>query len=345
MLSLLCFIPYSADAAYNGRVQRTVSVVNLSAIAHNARYLKGLCRGATFMAVVKADAYGHGAERVALHIQYIADGFCVAITDEGAALRIAGITKPVLVLTPVTCAEDAAAARFYGLDVTVNGVRPAKLCGGLNCHIKLNSGMNRYGCTLGELPAVMRALQNAGAFVAGLFSHLYCPHIEGERQAQLALFGQAERLVKAEYPRAVCHLSATAGTMLGGRFLKEGVRCGIGLYGYAPAGFERGPLKPALTVYARKVQTSPVAGRGAGYSVAQKKYSALSAYRAGYADGFFRTLPLGVGNLCMDAFVSEKRDELLPLMTDADEYAAACGTISYEVLCSVTKRSQMVYTV
>ena len=84
-------------------------------------------------------------------------------------------------------------------------------------------------------------------------------------------------------------------------------------------------------------------GRGVGYAVAERRYENLSAYRCGYADGFFRGVPLGEGNLCMDAFVSRDTRPLVPVFTDADEYAARCGTISYEVLCSVTRRSERVY--
>ena len=96
-------------------------------------------------------------------------------------------------------------------------------------------------------------------------------------------------------------------------------------------------------VYARMVQRTGTVGSGAGYAVAKKPYGQLSAYRAGYADGFMRTVPLGEGNLCMDAFVSERKERLLAVFTDADEYAARCGTISYEALCSVTRRSERVY--
>lgn len=329
--------------SYNDRVQKTLSLINLAAIERNASYIKSIIGDRKLYAVVKADAYGHGAERVALQTECVADGFCVAIAEEGAALRVAGVTKPILVLTPVTCAEDAECARYHNLQVTVNGVSSAAFCGGLQCHIKVNTGMNRYGCNVEQLPAVLSALEMAGAEVCGLYSHLYCPHIKEERESQLALFNKAEKLVKAAYPDVFCHLSASAGAFLGGEYLKDGVRCGIALYGYAPYGFSRDGLEPALKVYAPKVQTTPFAGNGAGYAVATKKYDRLSSYRAGYADGFFRTTPLGDGNLCMDAFVSEESCPLKLVFSDADEYAAKCGTISYEVLCSVTRRSQRVY--
>lgn len=328
---------------YNEIVQKTLSVINLGAIVRNALYIKSRIRGRKLYAVVKADAYGHGAERVALALEDVADGFCVALADEGAALRIAGVQKPVLVLTPVTEAEEAAKAEFYNLEATVNSVRSARLCGGLKCHIKVNTGMNRYGCAVSEVQNVLYAAEKADAEVAGLYSHLFCPQLEEERERQLALFNRAESAVKAAYPEAFCHLAASSGAFLEDKFLKDGIRCGISLYGYAPQGFPREGLERALAVYAPKVQTSECCGNGAGYCVASKKYERLSAYRAGYADGFFRTVPLGEGNLCMDAFVSQDTRPLIPVFTDADEYAARCGTISYEVLCSVTRRSERVY--
>lgn len=183
-------------------MQKTLSVINLSAISKNIKFLRRRAGSAKFYAVVKADAYGHGAERVSLHIQPQVDGFCVALTEEGAALRIAGVTKPVLVLTPLTSADDALAAAFYNLSVTVNGSASARLCAGLSCHIKVNTGMNRYGCNIGELPVVLSTLASVGACVDGVYSHLYCPAEAHEREAQLALFEEAERLVKAAYPRA-----------------------------------------------------------------------------------------------------------------------------------------------
>ena len=326
-------------------VQKTISVIDLGAIGRNVKYLKSLAGKSRFFAVVKADAYGHGAERVALHIERLVDGFCVAITEEGAALRTAGVTAPVLVFTPLTSRDDAFAAQFYGLTVTVNGVPSARLAAGLDCHIKVNTGMNRYGCSVEELPAVIATLKEGGARVGGVYSHLYCPQNEAAREEQHALFMRAKDAVIAAYPNAICHLSASAGTMLGGKFLLGGVRCGIAMYGYAPQGFSNEGLSPALKVYARRVQTCAFVPRGAGYGFARKNYKKLTAYRLGYADGFLRGAPLGEGNLCMDAFISEDDGEFKEVFFDADKYAARCGTISYEVLCSVTRRSERVYVV
>ena len=322
-------------------MQKTVAVTDLAAIERNAARIRKLVGNRLLYAVVKADAYGHGAERVSLALQPYADGFCVAICEEGAALRNAGITKPVLVLTPLTAADDVEVARFYNLTVTVNGVNSARLARGLVCHIKVNTGMNRYGCTVEELPAVLSVAHN----VQGIYSHLYCSEDVGRSTAQLKLFNEAERIAKAKEPRIVAHLSASGGIHLGEKFYKDGVRVGLALYGYMPHGcnMEGLALERALKVYARRVQTLRFVGGGMGYAPAQREYDTLSVYRLGYGDGFFRGVPLGEGKLCMDAFIAEGGEVLMPVFSDADDYAARAGTISYEALCSVAKRSQKIY--
>lgn len=92
-------------------MQKTLSKISLPSLRNNAARVKALLGGAKFFAVVKADAYGHGAEEVANYIEDLADGFCVAIVEEGIALRVAGIMKPVLVLTPPLDKYDAERAR------------------------------------------------------------------------------------------------------------------------------------------------------------------------------------------------------------------------------------------
>ena len=136
-------------------MQKTLSVISLPAIRHNALKIKTLSGKAEFYAVVKADAYGHGAEEVSRYIEDVVDGFCVAIIEEGIALRVAGITKPILVLTPPLDGLDVKRAKAYNLSLTVNCVKTARLADGAPCHIKVNTGMNRMGCNLDELPEVL----------------------------------------------------------------------------------------------------------------------------------------------------------------------------------------------
>lgn len=322
-------------------MQKTLSVINLSAIRRNASYMRSLSGKAKFYAVVKADAYGHGAAEVAREIQDLVDGFCVAICDEGAELRIAGIEKPVLVLAPLLGEDDAERCRLYNLTATVCSNHSAELSKGLDCHIKINTGMNRYGCNGGELEKVLNLL--SADRIKGVYSHLFAPDNPKEREKQYAIFARAAKQVKARAPHAFAHLSATAGILLGEKYLCEGVRCGIALYGYAPNGFSNDGLTPALKVYARRAQTTRPVGDGVGYNLADRAYSRLNTYRLGYADGFFRGVPLGEKTLCMDAFIGEEDSELLCVFDNADEYAKKNNTISYEVLCSVTRRSERLY--
>ena len=325
-------------------MQKTLSVINLRAIRQNALKIRRILGAGKFLAVVKADAYGHGAEEVARYIEDLVDGFCVAIIDEGAALRVAGVSKPVLVFTPPLDRQDRARAEFYGLTVTVNSVRTARLAAGLDCHVKVNTGMNRLGCNIDELPKVLKAVPPEN--LAGVYSHLYAPQNAAACEEQLKIFNAAEELARAQNPCICAHIAASGGLLRGGKYLKDGARCGILLYGYPPSGFGNFGFKPALKVYARRTQDTPFIGGGVGYNSADKAYKTLSAYRLGYADGFSRTVPLGEKTLCMDAFLAEKGKycgKTVCVMKDADEYAKRCGTIAYEVLTSVTKRSERVY--
>jgi len=322
-------------------MQKTLSVVDLRAIRENALKIKDGLGGRKFFAVVKADAYGHGAAEVARYIEDIADCFCVAITDEGVALRVSGVTKPVLVFTPPLGKDDVKRAEFYNLSVSVNSAECAVLCKGLNCHIKVNTGMNRLGCNLSELPAVLERLDPEK--IEGIYSHLYAPESLERSLKQLAVFNEAEAIVRAKVPHICAHIAASGGFLRGGGFLKDGARCGILLYGYAPEGFSAYGYKGALKVYARRTQKTEFMGGGVGYSPATENYKTLCSYRLGYADGFRRTVPLGEKNLCMDAFIKNGGEQTECVFDNADAYAKRCGTISYEALTSVTRRSEIIY--
>ena len=322
-------------------MQKTISLISLGAIENNARIIRQIVGKRKFFAVVKADAYGHGAERVSQEIERVVDGFCVAIVEEGVCLRLSGITKPILVFCPPLDESDVERCAFYNLTPTVNSVRTAKLVKNLSCQIKINSGMNRYGIDLKGLSGVLRTL--SAEQIKGVYSHLYAPQDEKICAEQLKIFEDAQSLTKAKNKTAVAHLSASAGIFRGENYLKDGVRCGILLYGYPPQNCTAQGFKPALKVLARKVQTSRCVGKGAGYFVTDGQYKRLSAYRLGYADGFLRSCGLGVGNLCMDAFISERTDDLITVFDDAESTAKNNNTITYETLCQVTARSEKIY--
>ncbi len=316
-------------------MQKTLAVINLENIKHNALKIKSALNGKRLYAVIKADAYGHGAVRVAHCLQPYVYGFCVAMVEEGIALRVAGVCSPILVLTPPRDGYDVARARAYSLTVTVNSRDCARMARGCRCEIKLNTGMNRYGCPPEELEAVLKELR--GSFTDGIYSHLYAAE-DGE-----ASLRQLEILQSARRYGLPLHISASGGFLRGGEYLADGVRCGILLYGYAPRGFSAEGYKKSLKIYARRIQTVQSPQGGAGYAPLPHKVKSLSAYRLGYADGFSRIFPLGVNNLCMDAFVSEKSEDLLCVMDDAQSYAERLGTIPYEVLVNCSRRAEKTY--
>lgn len=323
-------------------MQRTLAKIDVGAIAHNAALLRARSGGRPLFAVVKADAYGHGAIPVARRLSGVADMFCVAIVDEGVELRAAGISLPILVFTPPQDREDALRMSAYDLTATVADVRSARLARGLNVHIKINTGMNRLGCPPNGLDGLLGELE--GCAVTGVYSHMYAPLSDADTAFQLEAFKAAAGKVKAKFSGAVAHFAATAGILCRPDCLFDAVRPGLGLYGYAPEGLSCEGLRPALRVYARRLQTfEPPFGGGAGYARAQRQYARLSSYRAGYAEGFARGCPLGTGCLCMDSFISESAEDELCIFDNAAEYAARAGTVCYEVLCAVTRRSERVY--
>ena len=322
-------------------MQKTVSIISLPAIKRNALRVKEIIKNGKLFAVVKADAYGHGAEEVSRYIEDTVYGFCVAIVEEGISLRVAGITKPILVFTPPLDEYDVIRAKSYNLTLTVNSVHTAHLINGAPCHIKVNTGMNRLGCNLSELKDVLKALPSES--IEGVYSHLFAPDDDAQSEKQLALFNKAQEAVKEANKEALCHLSASGGILRGGKYLFDCVRCGILLYGYAPSGFEAKGFEPALKVYARRTQVTKFIGGGVGYNKATANYKMLNSYRCGYADGFFRNIPLGEKTLCMDAFISTDGGEMKCVMDNADDYAKRMNTISYEALTSVTRRSERVY--
>ena len=325
-------------------MQRPVAVVSLKDIRANLRLLARRA-GVSVIAVVKDDAYGHGAEAVAHAIADMVAMFAVATVDEGARLVAAGVGRDVLVLTPLTSDMDALRARAYGLVVTAASFPSLAFCRGLRAHLAVNTGMNRYGFSPCEIASALQAAARLDVQVEGVFSHLYEPSDSAAVKEQTRAFAACAQQVRSAYPNAVRHLCATGGILAGGASF-DAVRPGLGLYGYAPPPFTA-ELSPAMRVFAQVVQNTAPYGGGAGYAAAAKKFSALHTLGAGYGHGFFRAGGMGAeGRLCMDACVREGR---LPFGTqvcvldDAAAYAAQHGTTAYEVLVAVGKGTEKVY--
>ncbi len=325
------------------------AVIRLDAIRGNAALLRAKAAGAKLCAVVKADAYGHGGAMVCQALAGVADCFAVALVEEGVRLRLAGISADILVLVPPLSIEEAVRAALYGLTVSVGDGQDIALVSralagrGLTVrvHLQVNTGMNRFGfeeapfaALCGEgLPPCMRA--------EGVYSHFYAPHDAAVTREQFSRFCAFRARAEQAFGRLTAHIAATGGVLAAEGYCLDLVRPGIGLYGYAPQGFARGGLRPAMHVYAQVAANRIYRGGGMGYRMRRPRGDVLAVVRCGYADGFFRC-----GRLCMDAAVEEsprKKYERVCVLSDADECARACGTISYEVLVRAAARAERVY--
>ena len=347
-------------------MQKVLAKIHLGNIRRNAKLFRGLTETG-LCAVVKANAYGHGAEEVVNALNGVADCFAVAILDEAVQIRGAACGKEILVLTPPITVQDVLCGAWNGFSLTVSDLTVAKLIDGIsrsrkipvNVHLKINTGMNRYGMGLTELGKVCKRLKsNPYVRVLGVYSHLYGSTI-ATAETQRLLFIKAVAVCKGYFPTVKAHLSATYGALLGKAFAFDTVRIGLGLYGYLPDGVETQTLptlEKGMTVFATAVQDRAYRFGGAGYG--EKTFlgtppKELTVCRYGYADGFLRRRDNGLlgaevqaNNLCMDACVKQgrlPRGKRFPILVDGAAVAKATGTIVYEVLCAATRRAEMVY--
>ena len=343
-------------------MQKVRAEIQLKNIQDNAKLFKRKM-GGKLCAVVKANAYGHGAEEVVAALCGVADCFAVALVEEGLAIRGAACGKDILVFTPPINEEQAFYIISGGLVGSVVDMRTAKLFAGVckryglraKVHLKINTGMNRHGMSLSTLRRVCLYLQGeTEVTVAGLYSHLYAP---AQAEKQRKAFVYAQKLCRRYFPDICAHLSATQGCLLGKEFAFDMVRVGLGLYGYLPSGNERFsadfPLKKGMKIYAQSLKNRVYHGGGAGYGedIHLSQGNRFSLLRLGYADGALRAQDNGfvgenVNRLCMDVCLQKgvkKRGKWVCVMGNAAETAQKAGTIAYEVLCAATRRAEFVY--
>lgn len=328
-------------------MQQIVAKISLETIVRNARLVQQRA-GVPLLAVVKDDAYGHGAERVAGALSSVSAMFAVSTVREGIALRFAGVEKEILVFTPPLCAEEALLGAAHDLTLTLSSPASLRLAAaeGLRAHIAVNTGMNRYGFRPEAVGRACREAKERGIEITGGYSHFYAPENVRAREEQYAAFLTAAEAIKWFFPAATLHLSATGGVLAGGKYNFGLVRSGIALYGYLPQGFSGLPVRPAAKLYATVSHRGKPFGGGAGYMAAEREYSSLYTLRAGYGDGLFRAGGACVGKLCMDACVREGDAPFgrqTRILKDVSAYAAAHGTTPYEVLVHVLRGAEKYY--
>lgn len=279
--------------------------VDLDAIAHNVGVLRRAVAPADVWAVVKADAYGHGVVPVALAaLGAGAEGLCVALVQEAAELRAAGVDAPILVLSeqPV---EQAEAAVRLGVISTVYSLAQidaleAAGAAGHRVHLKVDTGMHRVGCAPDQAVDLAREItRRPGLRLDGVFTHLAVADEPADPFSTLQLDrfdAVLAELAAAGIDPGRVHAANSAGGLAHSRARHRLVRTGIALYGIAPGrGVEHlcHELRPALTLRARVSHVKPVAA-GARISYGLRHAFATDTIVAtvplGYADGVPRRL-------------------------------------------------------
>ena len=325
-------------------MHRSELTIDLAAVRRNARTLLHALDGSALWAVVKADAYGHGASDVAgAALGAGAAALCVATVPEGLALRREFTTARIIVMGPASNLEVSQARDAFLELVVSSGEIPS----GMRVHLKLDTGMGRWG--LSELPV-------PPVEVVGLMSHL----ATADTDAAYAEW-QIERFHSATLPYAhlTRHIANSAAALRYPSARFDAARCGAALYGISPFGTDPAEdgLEPVLTWTSHIAQTRLLgAGESTGYG---RRFVAtqdtwIGIVPVGYADGFRRDLTgttvrvageprSGVGTVSMDAFAVEL-DRDLPVGTPvvllgrgvlAEEHARVAGTINYEIVAGI----------
>ena len=306
--------------------------VDLAAIRQNIKEeIKHLAPGQKLFAVVKANAYGHGAVKIAQEaVKAGASGFCVAILDEALELRQAGIVQPILVLG-VTPAKYVSLAAVNGVSLTVPDLKWLRKAESnliqdqlqLKVHLAIDSGMGRIGFSQDDefIAANDFLLNNSNFDVEGLFTHFASADSSDDSyfQGQVTRFNHFKKLLKLK-PRWI-HVDNTAASVFDKKVHSDLVRFGIGIYGLNPSSNPASAdletaikLKPAMSFVSELVQVHTIhQGQGVGYgsTYIADEDQIIGTIPVGYADGFIRKfqgfkIKVGseycpiVGRICMD---------------------------------------------
>jgi alanine racemase len=325
-------------------MHRSEITIHLDALRRNVKTLLRALEGSQLWAVVKADAYGHGASDIAgAALDAGATALCVATVAEGLVLRSQLPSARIIVMGPAE-SDAVSQARDARLELVAGG---GEIPPDVPVHLKLDTGMGRYG--LSELPA-------PPAHVVGLMTHL------ATADTDLAFARvQVERFAAAtgEHAHLERHAANSAAALRLPEARFDAARCGIALYGLSPFGTDPAEdgLEPVLSwrsflSQVKRLEPGESTGYGRRFLAAAPTWIGLVP--VGYADGFRRALTgaevlVGgerrrvVGTISMDSFAVELERELpvgtpVTLIGDgvrAEEHARLAGTINYELVCGI----------
>jgi alanine racemase len=330
------------------------------------------------MAVIKADAYGHGAVAAARALGSMADVLAVSLVEEGVELREAGIDAPILVMGPALAGgHDEIVAR--DMTAMVSDLSDLEALADIGrargapvpIHLKLDTGMGRLGLMPGQIAAVPD-----GVTVVALATHLACADTDDPADPtcmtlrQLALFDELTEVARrCGIDPPARHAANSAAALAFPRARLSAIRPGLALYGNAADAQLRGAMRLVTQIaQLRDVPARTTVSYGALWRA--ERASRLAVLPVGYADGFPRLLtgkadalvggqrcPV-VGAICMDVSVVDVTslgdaaavgDEVVLLGAQgreritATELAARSGLIEYEVTCGISKRVPRIY--
>ena len=364
------------------KVHETVLEINLTALEHNLNYYKSkLGSGTKIMAMVKAFSYGSGSFEIANLLEFNkVDYLAVAYADEGVALRKAGCTLPIMVMSPdamafETILEHKLEPEIYCLRILreFEEVLKRKKLEYYPIHVKLDTGMHRLGFMEIEIDALLQFLLNSTSMrVQTVFSHLVAsedPLHDSFTKQQITLFSTlADKLASSlNYP-FMRHIANTSGISRWPDARFDMVRLGIGLYGIDAAYRTNSPLQTvtSLKTSISQIKTIPP-GDTIGYGRAGKMPlgGKIATVKIGYADGYNRGLGEGkgkmiinnklaptIGKICMDMCMlditgidAKEGDEVVVFndQVKVEDIAKDLKTIPYEVLTGISQRVKRIY--
>ena len=337
------------------------------ALQHNLNVVKQRAPLSKVMAVVKANAYGHGLNNCA-HGLNEAEGFAVLGLDEAIDLREAGFTQNILLLEGLFSSQELPIAASFGLDLVVHSepqlqmLEQVQLKHRVRAHLKMNSGMNRLGFTPEHYLAAYLRLQ-ACRNVSGttLMTHFATADEDLGVTKALALFEKTT--IGLQQPLS---LANSASILRYPQTHADWVRPGIMLYGASPiSGVDATALdlKPVMTLGSEIISVQTIsAGESVGYGhrFTANESTRVGIVACGYADGYPRHAPNGtpiavnglmtqtIGRVSMDMLYVDLTDipqahigspvELWGQQVSVDKVAEASGTVGYELLCALAAR-------
>ena len=356
--------------------------IDLDALAYNVASLKRQAGPAAVAAVVKANAYGHGAIGIArATLEAGADRLAVICVDEGEQLRRGGVSAPILVMGHSSVSE---ARRIVELQLAPT-VTSLEMGHALACeaeaasvrqrlHLKVDTGLNRYGLTPQEVVPLAEALRAIPSLeVEGVFTH-FASADEGDKRFTLEQYTTFRGVMEKLPWVPIRHVSNTATLLDRPEMSLEMTRPGVGMYGLYPSSYVSRSLnlRPVLSLKSRVTRLTRVApGDSVSYGRTWRanRPSTIALVMCGYADGLPRLLsnrgsmlvrgrrvPI-VGRVCMDMCMVDvtdvpdvaQGDEVVVIGRQgeaeitAEEVAELCGTISYEILCGISGRVPRLY--